>query len=274
MVMPLQSLPNQQAQSNAQDPQSLDPRILAAIQQSLSQLNEQPTDESQADENQYYDQGTPDVSGGDGTQLPQTIQDQMNLGGPQVPQQPQIDPAVQQLALQRQYEQYLAAQQMRAMQAQKDQYEEALVRQYIAEEFPEEQQAQAWETYQYQKQMQAAYQQAVAQAQQTQAAYRQMEQAITPLIKEQVIAKVSNDSGVPVEILRMAETPAEMQKIVQVMSVYRKQNNFQQRKVQGNDRPAQTTQQYGGTPNGEQLKEKYRNSGSLEDYVRKKYLGR
>lgn len=251
MVMPVQQTPN-----SGGDPSGLDPSVLAAIQQNLLQNNQDqqvPEGGDAPDDSQY--QGQP--------------QPQQDYGTPQAPQ---ADLAQQQLAMQRQYEQMMLAQQLQQQQAVNDQYEEALVRQYVEEQFPEEQWDQAWETYQYQKQMQKAYQQAQSQTYQMQTAYRQMENAITPLIKEQVIQRVSQNAGIPKELLMLAETPKEMQQIIKAVHMYRKSNNFEQRKAHGNDRPAQSSQQSGGRPTNEALKTKLAGTGKLEDYIRQAYL--
>lgn len=95
---------------------------------------------------------------------------------------------------------------------------------------------------------------------------QQMEQAVLPMVKDKVYTHLSQSSKVPKEVLALAETPADADKIIKAIAIMEQRKAFQARQANGNDTvPNSSGQAFPSAQNPELAK--FKNTGDLKGYI-------
>lgn len=264
MVMPNMNLGSQGTPDNQA-------AFMRALQQQLQAQQQQPTPDDVADQplgDQLLQQNqqiadTPDDAV-DTTDLNSLFANQNQAQQAQMQQQQMY----QQMLAQQQ----MAYQQLQATQSQNDQLQDALFINFLEQNVANDDDKQTqWDAYQEKKQLYNQMQQQQTALQIYQDYMRQMETAITPLIREQLINQASQKAKVPKAILQMARTPQELQMVINVYNQLNKTNNLQKRKEQGTDRVADSS---GQAPSGtaqttfDEIKKHFSGTNDIEGYLR------
>lgn len=167
----------------------------------------------------------------------------------------------QQMAMREQaYLQALASERQRSQQM-----EQAVVENAIQQAPQQQQEAlRQWYAYtQYTQQLQQQNQQMAAYAQ-------QLEQAVLPLVKNEVFKHLSDQHKVEKELLSLAETPREAEKIIKVIAEMRKKQAASERVNSKVDNVGASGGASVGGPSADAVMSKFKNSGKIADFIREK----